>query len=83
MNTAALVILSLAAFAFTYRLLRGPTVPDRAVALDGLLSSVVMGIIVAEARRDISITLTTVLVVALAGFIGATALARFIERRGG
>jgi multisubunit Na+/H+ antiporter MnhF subunit len=36
MNTAAFVLLSIAAFAFMYRILRGPTLPDRVVGVDGL-----------------------------------------------
>ena len=83
MNTVAMVMLVAAGAAFLYRVLRGPTVPDRVVALDGLLSVIVIGIIVAAARSGSGITLSTVLVVSLVGFVGTTALARFVERRGG
>lgn len=83
MNTVALCLLVVAAAAFLYRILRGPSVPDRVVALDGLLSVVAIGIIVAAARAESTLTLSTVLVVALVGFVGTTALARFVERRGG
>lgn len=79
----ALVLLTVAGAAFMYRVLRGPSVPDRVVALDGLLSVVVIGVIAAAARSDSGISLSTVLVVALVGFVGTTALARFVERRGG
>lgn len=83
MITAALLLLTAAMFAFLYRVLRGPSVPDRVVALDGVLSVVVSGIIVAAAFADSGITLSTVLVVSLVGFVGTVALGRFIERRGG
>jgi len=43
----------------------------------------VSGIIVAAARADSGITLSTVLVVSLVGFVGTVALGRFVERRGG
>jgi multisubunit Na+/H+ antiporter MnhF subunit len=76
-------MLSVAAGCLLYRVLRGPSIPDRVVALDGLLTVVVIGIIVAAAGVDSGITLSTVLVVALVGFVGTTALARFVERRGG
>jgi multicomponent Na+:H+ antiporter subunit F len=79
----AFVLLTIAAAAFMYRLLRGPSVPDRVVALDGLLSIVVIGIIVSAAASDSGISLSTVLVAALVGFVGTTALGRFVERRGG
>lgn len=83
MIVAALLLLTAALAAFMYRVLRGPSIPDRVVALDGMLSVVVSGIIVAAARADSGITLSTVLVVSLVGFVGTVALGRFIERRGG
>ena len=39
MTTIALAIISAAAFVFMYRVLRGPSLPDRAIALDGLLTA--------------------------------------------
>jgi multicomponent Na+:H+ antiporter subunit F len=83
MNTVAFVMLAGAAFAFAYRILRGPTLPDRVVAVDGLLATIMIGIIVGAARLHTTVILATVLVVAIAGFVGTSALARFIERRGG
>ena len=83
MTAFALVLLSLAACAFMYRLLRGPTLPDRVIGLDGLLATIVIGAILGAARTGASVLLATVLVVAIAGFVGTSALARFIERRGG
>ena len=83
MIVASLLLLTVALAAFLYRVLRGPSIPDRVVALDGLLSVVVSGIIVAAARADSGITLSTVLVVSLVGFVGTVALGRFVERRGG
>lgn len=83
MIVAAIVFLSVAAGCFLYRLLRGPSTPDRVVALDGVLSVVVSGVIVGAANAGSDITLVTVLVVSLAGFVGTVALGRFVERRGG
>jgi multicomponent Na+:H+ antiporter subunit F len=78
----AIVFLSAAAGCFLYRLLRGPSTSDRVVALDGVLSVVVSGIIVAAAEANSDIILVTVLVVSLVGFVGTGALGRFVERRG-
>ncbi|MGB0112778.1 MAG: monovalent cation/H+ antiporter complex subunit F [Ilumatobacteraceae bacterium] len=83
MSAIALVLLAVAASGFMYRLLRGPSLPDRVVGLDGLQSVVVVAIIVLAARSDSGITIETVLVAVLVGFVGTTALSRFIERRGG
>ncbi len=83
MNGVAMIMLSIGAAGFVYRLLRGPSLPDRVVGLDGLLSVVVIGIIVGAARSSSGgITVETVLVAVFVGFVGTTALARFIERRG-
>ena len=83
MSAVAPVLLAIAATGFMYRLLRGPSLPDRVVGLDGLQSVVVIAIIVLAARADSGITIETVLVAVLVGFVGTTALSRFIERRGG
>lgn len=83
MNAIAMIMLSIGAAGFMYRLLRGPSLPDRVVGLDGVLSIVVIGIIVAAARSQSGgITIETVLVAVFVGFVGTTALSRFIERRG-
>lgn len=82
MIAIALVFLAVGAGCFLYRLLLGPSLSDRVVGLDGLQSMVVIAIIVAAARTDSGITTETVLVAVLVGFVGTTALSRFIERRG-
>jgi multicomponent Na+:H+ antiporter subunit F len=81
-SIVALVFLSIGAFCFLYRLLRGPSLPDRSVGVDGLLSVIVIGIIVFAARQRSGMTIETVLVAALVAFVGTVAIARFIEYRG-
>lgn len=75
--------LTLAALAVLLRLIAGPTVPDRIVALDSLLYVVVIGIAVGAATSGDGSFLGVLIVAALLGFIGTTTVARFIERRGG
>jgi len=82
MSGVALVLLFVGAGCFMYRLLRGPSLADRVVGLDGIQSVVVIAIIVAAARTGSGITTETVLVAVLVGFVGTVALSRFIERRG-
>lgn len=83
MNTVALVIAALAALLFIGRVLRGPTLPDRVVAADGFVSTLVISVVIGSARTGTGVVGGTVLIVALAGFVGTAVLARFIERRGG
>jgi multisubunit Na+/H+ antiporter MnhF subunit len=79
----AYVILSVAALLFVVRLVIGPTVPDRVLAVDGLLVTVMCGVLVAAADASSAVGIDTVLVVALLGFIGTGVLARYVEQRGG
>ena len=83
MILTAYVILSLAAALFVVRLLLGPSVPDRVIAVDGLLITVMCGVLVGAADQRSAIGIDTVLVVALLGFIGTGVLARYVEQRGG
>lgn len=83
MMTAAFVILTLAGFAFLYRLLIGPSVADRVVALDGLLMVVMCGILVDVAEGSSFVSIDTVLVVSVVAFVGTGVLARLVERQGG
>lgn len=75
--------LALAAVACLYRLVAGPSVPDRVVALDTLLYVVVMGIAVAAATTGRGDFLGVLVAAALLAFVGTTTVARFVERRGG
>ncbi len=83
MNTVALAVTALAAMLFIARLLRGPALADRVISVDAFVSSLVIGVTIASARPGSGIVESTVLVVALGGFVGTAILARFIERRGG
>jgi len=64
------------------RLVRGPSLADRIVALDALLILVVSGIAVDAARTGDGTYLDVLVVAALLGFVGTVNVARFIERRG-
>lgn len=74
--------LGLAALMCLVRLVRGPTVPDRIVALDALLIVVVSGIAVGSAVDGEGDYLALLLAVSLLGFVGTVTVARFVERRG-
>ena len=85
MTTVALVCLAglaLAAALALVRLVLGPSVPDRIVALDTLLQVVLGGIAVAAALTRDGSYLAVLVAVALLGFVGSVTVARFVERRG-
>lgn len=78
----ALAMIGLSMFLSLIRLVRGPTLPDRVVALD-LMGVLTVGMIAAyDVAMDQPILLDTATVVALVGFLGTVAFARYLERRG-
>lgn len=83
MIATAYVLLSIAAILFVARLLLGPSLADRIIALDGLLVTILGGVLVNAAWVDSGVSIDTVLVVALLGFVATGVLARYIEQRGG
>lgn len=82
MITAAFVINGVAGLFFIVRLLLGPTVIDRIVALDALLVVVMCGVLLYAADNRTTVGIESVLVIALLGFIGTGVLARYVEQRG-
>lgn len=61
------------------RLIRGPSLANRIIALDTLLIVLVTGIAVAAARSRDSDFLDVMVVTALLGFVGTITVARAIE----
>ncbi|MEX0731599.1 MAG: monovalent cation/H+ antiporter complex subunit F [Aquisalimonadaceae bacterium] len=80
--TIVLTVLSLAMGLAFVRLVKGPTLPDRVVALE-LIASITVAIIVAYAMlTDVAAFIDVALVLALTGFMAAVGFARFIEHGG-
>ena len=77
---ATLAMLAVAALLAFVRLVRGPTLPDRVVAID-LLGVLVVGLIVVyTAVSGVKAFLDVAMVIALVSFLGTVAYARYIER---
>lgn len=74
--------IAVSGFLCLLRLVRGPSLADRIVALDALLILIVTGIAVDAARTGEGTYLDVLVVAALLGFVGTVNVARFIERRG-
>lgn len=82
MPTVALVLLAAAGLAITVRVVIGPSVADRVVALDGLLVIVISVLVVDATRTGRTAFIDIAVVMGLLGFVGTGVAARFIERRG-
>jgi multicomponent Na+:H+ antiporter subunit F len=77
----ALGFISLSMLLALLRVILGPTLPDRVVALD-LMASLAMGFIAMYAvMNDQTIYLDVAIVLALIAFLGTVAFAYFIEKR--
>ena len=76
----ALAALGLALLLAVVRLVKGPTLPDRIVAMD-LVGVLVVGLnVVLAASTGVRATLDAAMVIALIGFVGAVAYATYVER---
>jgi multicomponent Na+:H+ antiporter subunit F len=77
---AAIVLLSVAIVLSLIRLIKGPGLPDRVVALD-LMLTIAVGVIGAySVVTNESSILDAALIVALVAFLGTVAFASFLER---
>jgi len=72
-------LLALGGLLCIYRLIIGPTIAERAVAGDGLVSMVMGILILVSVLTRSSIYLTAVIVIALLGFINTLAVSRYLE----
>jgi multicomponent Na+:H+ antiporter subunit F len=76
----ALALVSLALFLSALRLFRGPSLADRVVALE-LIASLMVGIIaVVSIVGNQPILIDVAITLALVGFLGAVAFARYMEK---
>ncbi len=74
-------MLSLAMLISVIRLVRGPSLPDRVVALD-LVGVLVVGMIILyDVATQLAVFLDAAIVLALVGFAGTVAFAKYLERR--
>jgi multicomponent Na+:H+ antiporter subunit F len=81
--TTIFLLLGLALLMGFYRLMQGPSLPDRVVAVD-LISSVTIGMIAVVAiATEEPVLLSVAAVVALTSFLGTIAFAYYIEQRRG
>lgn len=80
MTESALAMLGAAAILTFMRLVRGPSLPDRVVAID-LIGTICVGmIVVIAALTGEAALLDVAIVIALTSFVGTVAYARYVER---
>ena len=77
-----LVLLGIAFLLTVYRVIKGPTLPDRVVALDMLVGIVIGFIGVIAIRTGFTLYIDIAISLGLVGFLATVAFARFILARG-
>ena len=64
----------------TWRLLLGPTLPDRILALDTLYVNSMALLVLLGLRFDTSLYFEAALIIAMLGFVGTVALSKYLLR---
>ena len=75
-----LAILGLAFLLTLARLLRGPSLPDRIVALDTLNINAIALIVLLGIRLDSALFFEAALLIAVMGFVATVALSKYLQR---
>lgn len=75
-----IMVLSIAVLLCFFRLLKGPTVVDRILALDSIFMNAMILMVVLGMRFNQNRLLEAVLILSLLGFLSTVVLARFITR---
>jgi multicomponent Na+:H+ antiporter subunit F len=78
----SLLMLTISFFVTTYRVIVGPTLPDRIVALDMLVGVVIGFIAVIGVKTGYYLYVDIAIALGLVGFLATVAFARFILERG-
>ena len=78
--TIAFGLFVLALLLNLYRLLRGPTLPDRALALDTMYINTIGLIVLYGISSDSKLYFEAAMLIALIGFVSTVAVAKYVTR---
>ena len=81
-SAIALLLMCAAFFLTAFRVIRGPTLPDRIVALDMLVAIAIGFIAVLANKTGFNLYIDIAIALGLVGFLATVAFARFIMRQG-
>nr|WP_071460542.1 Na(+)/H(+) antiporter subunit F1 [Bacillus mediterraneensis] len=76
----SLFIISLAMLGLIYRVIKGPTIPDRVVALDALGINLVSIIAIVSIFLKTTAFLDIILLIGILAFIGTVAFSKYLEK---
>lgn len=75
----AMIICSFNLLCFLYRVVKGPALADRAIAMDSCGVTVMSLIVIYSIRQGTNLYMSCALVIAILGFIGMVALSKYIQ----
>lgn len=78
--TFALICISLSMLGLIYRVIKGPTIPDRVVALDALGINLISIIALVSILLDTYAFLEVILLIGILAFIGTIAMVKYLEK---
>ena len=78
---AAMHVVGLAMLLALVRLLRGPSLPDRILALDTLFVSAIAQLVLFGMHLGTAVYFEAALVIAMLGFVGTVVLSKYVMRR--
>ncbi|WP_024891560.1 K+/H+ antiporter subunit F [Luteimonas huabeiensis] len=78
---AGMSVVGLAMLLSLWRLIRGPSAPDRILALDTLYVSTIAELVLFGMHLDTEIYFEAALIIAMLGFFGTVVLSKYVIRR--
>jgi len=76
----SLLIISISTILFIYRVVKGPSTPDRVVALDAIGINLVAMTAILSVVLKTSAFLEVILLISILAFIGTVAFSKYLER---
>lgn len=76
----SLIVIVISMALFVYRLIKGPTAPDRVIALDAMGVTLISIVGLLSLLVGTSFYLEIILLLAILSFIGTVAFSKFIEK---
>lgn len=77
----AMIVVGSGMLLATWRLIRGPTAPDRILALDTLYANTVAQLVLFGMYLDTEMYFEIALIIAMLGFFGTVVLSKYVIRR--
>lgn len=76
----SLALFMIAILLHLYRVIKGPTMPDRAIALDTIGVNLISSIAIISILLETTAYLEAILILGILAFIGTIAFSKYIER---